>query len=266
VLEGSVILGALACSLAMMFVCWLIYLKIKNPGIVDIFWSLTICAGGLFYFFNLDEVTGKHLVYLVLLLCWALRLSGYLFITRILPSHKDPRYQEISKGWKKGTTRGFFINYMFQGFLAFLLSLPFYFLFSQNNSDWGLVHWFGLALIVTGVINEALCDRSLSLYKKTRNSENPVCRNGWWRYSRHPHYFFDQMVWVGFFVSSLDIPWGWVSFLSPFTLILIMYLITAPLTEKISIRSKGEHYLRYQQETPMIFPDFVRWFRDLFST
>ena len=84
-----------------------------------------------------------------------------------------------------------------------------------------------------------------------------MCDAGLWRYSRHPNYFFEWLIWVVFFVFALASPRGWVAVIGPASILYLLLRVTGiPLTEEQSLRSKGEAYRRYQRTTS----PFVPWF------
>jgi steroid 5-alpha reductase family enzyme len=82
---------------------------------------------------------------------------------------------------------------------------------------------------------------------------------GLWRYSRHPNYFFEWLVWVGFFVFALGSPMGWLAIVSPMIMFyLLMYVSGVPMAEEQSLKSRGDEYRKYQAATSVFFPMPVR--------
>jgi steroid 5-alpha reductase family enzyme len=77
---------------------------------------------------------------------------------------------------------------------------------------------------------------------------------GLWRYSRHPNYFGEALMWWGIFVIALATPWGWTTVLSP---LLISYLLTkksgVPLLEE-AMRKRRKGYEEYVRRTSPFFP------------
>ena len=84
-----------------------------------------------------------------------------------------------------------------------------------------------------------------------------VCSVGLWRYSRHPNYFFEWLIWVSFFFFALPAPWGWTTILCPALMLFFLLRVTGiPYTEEQSLRSRGLAYRQYQRSTSA----FVPWF------
>ncbi|NIT61610.1 MAG: DUF1295 domain-containing protein, partial [Phycisphaerae bacterium] len=94
-------------------------------------------------------------------------------------------------------------------------------------------------------------------FRTDSDNRAKVCQTGLWNYSRHPNYFFEILLWFGFSLIGLPTRLGWLGLASPITLLLTMKLITGPISERQSLKSKPEVYSRYQKTTSMIIP----WFK-----
>ena len=112
-----------------------------------------------------------------------------------------------------------------------------------------------MALIA--LCGEALSDFQMQRFKADRANDGKVCEAGLWRYSRHPNYFFESLIWWGFFIAALSSPHGWVTIICPLLMLYLLFQVTGiPLTEEYAIKSKGELYRAYQRTTNA----FVPWF------
>jgi len=104
---------------------------------------------------------------------------------------------------------------------------------------------------------EGIADRQLYYFKKNPENASKTCREGLWKYSRHPNYFFDWMTWVGYAVFALGSPWGWIGLISPALVLYFLLDVTGiPATEAQALRSRGDEYREYQRTTS----SFVPWF------
>lgn len=230
---------------------WCLFLWCQNPGIIDVFWSVAIGMVAFLYC-PIDVGHVAKCVLQCLLLIWALRLSMYLCITRILTKQAEKRYELIAKHWRMPRHLGFFCHFQLQGLLAMGMALPFVYI------DRGPVaHSFtiiAVLLIITGLIGASLADYQLHTFCKTQPGK--VCGEGLWRYSRHPNYFFEWLIWLGFALPATLAPWGFLGYLSPLLLLCLMCKITIPITEAGSLQSKGQIYRDYQSRTAI----FIPWF------
>ncbi len=236
---------------------WLVYWRTQNPSIVDVSWSLGLGAAGWIYLaLSPHGFTLRTLIAALLLTIWSLRLAGYIWITRISKKHVDKRYLELSRDWKMSHALGFFFNYQFQGLLIFIISSVFLFVGQGDATGLSLSDDVAILIISIGIIGEAIADWQLSLHKAERTGT--LCERGLWRYSRHPNYFFDWMTWCGFAVLGLTAAYGYLSLIAPLTLYILFNYVTGPMTERGSIKSRGEAYKAYQARTSMFFPWFTR--------
>ena len=67
---------------------------------------------------------------------------------------------------------------------------------------------------VTG-LGRYTADLQLTRFKADPSNKGKVLDTGLWRYSRHPNYFGECCVWAGFALIALEVPWGWIGFVSP---------------------------------------------------
>jgi steroid 5-alpha reductase family enzyme len=230
---------------SLMFGVWLIYKRQKIPMIADVFWSLGITIQALIYCLYNNNFPSL----LILLIVWSIRLATFLYITRLKKQHQDPRYQSIEMSASKKPEHTFLINFQIQAFLQFMLGLVWYFISLKSIPiGWTII---SSIVVITGLMIEISADHSLERFKREGKG---VCQLGLWRYSRHPNYFGELLLWFGFSVASSHFGLGLIGLLSPLTLTFIMRFITGPLSEELSLKHKGQSYREYQKRTPMILP------------
>jgi steroid 5-alpha reductase family enzyme len=80
-----------------------------------------------------------------------------------------------------------------------------------------------------------------------------------WRYSRHPNYFFEWLIWMAFTLFALSSPYGYLALVSPILILFFLFRVTGiPATEAQALRTKGDDYRQYQQTTSVFVPWFPR--------
>lgn len=233
-----------------MCLIWLWYLYTKNPSVVDVGWASGLTLSGLTYLYQ-HGATPRTIVLGLALLAWGVRLGGYLWWTRIRPKHIDKRYQALSASWQVSQALGFFANYQLQGLLIFLVSLCWYFIAANPSPQPTVIDITALILFMIALFFETLADHQLQAFRKAHPGQ--VCNEKLWRYSRHPNYFFEWLIWCAFSLCAFPTSYAMAALISPLTLYLIMNYVTIPLTERESIKSRGEAYLKYQSVTPAFF-------------
>ena len=239
-------------SLILILLAWCIYLRVNNAGLIDVFWGLNITGIGLINLLA-RQFDMLSIFAMVLLILWGARLTLFLFVTRILKGKHDQRYEDISSDWKNKKF-GFLAQYLFQGVLAWVIALPFFTL--SYVGSMGFITIGSTVLISLGIIGESLAD--LQLYKHVQNHKGAVCETGAWRYSRHPNYFFECLVWLGFSILGSSAGIGMLSFLSIIMLFGIMWFITIPITENASLKKRGRIYEAYISKTSCFIPWFPK--------
>ena len=247
---------AIAVIFFHMSLIWLWYRHTKNPSVVDVGWASGLTIIGMLYLYTAPISTKKIILSLVLLI-WGFRLGGYLWYTRIRPNLLDKRYAQLSEQWKMPKPLGFLLNFQFQGLLIGIVSLPWYFVAQLSpENPISTIDYLLILIALFSIATESLADFQLQSFK-TRHV-GKVCDVGLWFYTRHPNYFFEWLTWCAFAGFAFSAPLGWLAWISPLVLWVIMTRITAPLTENGSIESRGELYLRYQKSTPMFFPNLLK--------
>lgn len=238
---------------------WLYYCLTDNAGWVDVGWAYGLGILALFYAVNSPEgsVVYRSLVALMGGV-WSLRLGTYLLF-RVGKEKEDGRYTQMKKNWKTNLKIKFFLFYQFQALLDIFLSLPFLLAVQNKESQASWITWVALVLWFVSILGESLSDYQLSVFRQNPSNHGQTCRQGLWKYSRHPNYFFEWLIWVAFFLLALGSPWGFISILCPILMLYFLMRVTGiPATEEQSLRSRPEDYARYQKETSMFIPWFPK--------
>lgn len=239
----------------LMIVLWLIYYQKGNAGIADIGWCGGFLLTMIAYFFLGYGSFIKTFLLLLMVVVWSGRLGIHIF-RRYMNTEEDARYQELKKRWGEPyCDYKFLVLFVFQGVLVTLLSLPFLLVSCCPNPEWSGWEILGISLWILGVAGEYFADEQL--YQSKQSGTQSIWNKGLWRYTRHPNYFFEWVVWLGFFFYGLSSTAGIMGIISPIIMYcLLRYVSGVPLTEAHLIRTKGEEYRRYQASTSEFFPWF----------
>jgi len=249
------LLSLIACCL-IMFLVWLWAKKIRNAGVVDVFWTLNFPVITLITFFLSEGFElRKYLICGVFLLA-ELRLGLHLW-KRVVGhiDEEEGRYKQLRSEWGEKADRNFFWFFQFQAISNVILAIPFFIITANTDSQISVWEIAGLAIWAIAFIGEMIADRQLAAFKKNPDNKGKVCQTGLWYYSRHPNYFFEWLTWMAYFVFALSSPWGILAIVSP---AIIYYLLTqvtgVPNNEEQNLRSKPDAYKEYQQSTSAFFP------------
>ncbi len=237
---------------------WLLAKKINNYGIVDIVWSYGFLAVVGFYMISTDGWISRKLLVLTMAGVWSFRLGTFLF-WRIVKAHpeEDSRYQNLRLKYAPAIASNFFWFFQFQAWSVVLLSLLFLEISLNKTSEILMIEKIGFAVWLIAIIGESLADHQMTLFRKDPKNKGQVCKAGLWRYSRHPNYFFESLIWWGFFIFALGTPGAMYTIYSPLIILLLLLKVTGvPPAEIQSLKSRGEAYRQYQKETSV----FIPWF------
>ncbi|MEN9022384.1 MAG: DUF1295 domain-containing protein [Verrucomicrobiaceae bacterium] len=246
-----------ALLLAALFIfTWWLARKIANQSIVDVAWALSFAPVAIVHAMLGGGWLPRRLVIASLIVLWSMRLGIYLW-RRVAAHHPhiDPRYTILRERWSTNPERAFFLFFLSQGLLVWLLMLP-VFLISRNAIDsFHPLEVAGFALWCLALIGEAIADAQLKQFKKTSMDPLAVCQQGLWRFSRHPNYFFQSLLWWGLFLMALPISWGWTAIIAPLAMLHFILNVTGiPLTEELAIKKRGDLYRNYQRITSSFIP------------
>lgn len=230
--------------------------RLDNYGVVDVAWSYSFALLAAFYALAGAGWPARRALIATLACGWSLRLGTHLLL-RVARHHpaEDTRYAQLRRDWAGNFAPKMFGFFQLQAVSVVALG-PAFLVAAQNPAP--LLH----SLEITGAIlwlvalgGEALADAQLATFKRDPGRRGQVCASGLWRYSRHPNYFFEWVIWVAFFVFALASPWGWVAIIGPAGILFLLLRVTGiPLTEEQSVRRKGDAYRRYQQTTSAFVP------------
>ena len=249
---------ALVFNSILFAIFWYIAKKINNYGIVDILWSYGFLAVVGFYVFLSDDWTVRKTLLLIMVGTWSFRLGTFLFwrITKAHPE-EDSRYQNLRTKYAPAIASKFFWFFQFQAWSVVLLSLLFLEISLNTSTEILMVEKIGFAIWLIAIIGEALADHQMTVFRKNPKNKGQVCKLGLWRYSRHPNYFFESLIWWSFFIFALGTSGTMYTIYSPLIILLLLLKVTGvPPAEAQSLKSRGEAYRQYQKETSV----FIPWF------
>lgn len=185
---------------------------------------------------------------------WSLRLFFHLRV-RVRAHSEDPRYARLKEKWGATWARKAIFVFFAQALLVALLSWPMLLIARNPAPDISILEWSGALLALISIWGEATADQQLKRFLARPDSRGKTCREGLWRYSRHPNYFFEWLFWCGIFVLALASPLGWTSlFAPPLMLFFLLKLTGIPQTEAQAVRSRGDDYRDYQKRTSYFIP------------
>lgn len=249
------LISLIACC-TIMFLVWLWAKKIKNAGIVDVFWALNFPVITMITFFLSTGFETRKLIVCGIFLIAELRLGIHLW-RRVIGhlAEEEGRYEQLRKEWGKYADRNFFFFFQFQAISNVILAIPFFIITANPSTEISILEYIGLVIWIVSFFGEMIADHQLAVFKKDPKNKGKVCDTGLWYYSRHPNYFFEWLTWMAYFIFALATPWGILAIISPLIILYLLLKVTGvPNNEEQNLRSKPVAYKKYQQTTSAFFP------------
>jgi steroid 5-alpha reductase family enzyme len=245
-----------ALAAGLQLALWLIQQRTRNAGIVDVGWALAFALVVARFIARAAAPITAWGPLAAIVAAWSLRLGGYLISRGAARSPEDGRYVDLRRRWAPNAASRFFAFFQAQAALTGVLSAAFVVPFVAEPWDGGWLRAIGAAIAIAGIAGEAVADAQLARWKRDPAHRGQVCEAGLWASSRHPNYFFEWCVWLGYAVYGLAFaPWGLIA-IAPQALLLssILFVTGIPPTENQAVRSKGNAYRDYQRRVSKFVP------------
>lgn len=250
----------LAGAGALMAVLWALHIPLKDAGLVDVGWSYAIGGAAIYCAIAGDGDVLRRAFVGGLVGVWSLRLGTHLLTDRVLHGEEDGRYAWLRERLGTRFTALMLPFFLAQAVTVALLATPFAIAAGAAAGFPTVWDAVAIGLCVIGVAGESIADMQLRRWKRRADAKGKTCKAGLWRYSRHPNYFFEWIIWCGFGALALSYGvWGLVGLVSPALILFLVTKVTGiPPTEARAVRSRGDDYREYQRTTSAFFPWFPR--------
>jgi len=243
----------LAISLFINIAMFLVAYKYKTDKLTDISYALTFIVLAFVSFLSGSGDTSSKLI-VAMVTIWAVRLGGFLLI-RIWKTGKDARFDEMRNSFSK-----FGRFWLLQAVTVWVVMLAANLALLQNtsNRDIVLLSWVGLLIWLAGLVIESIADNTKRNFSLNPKNKGKWIDEGIWKYSRHPNYFGEILVWAGMFILVAPLLSGTellVVFISPlFITTLLCFVSGIPLLEKSADKKWGnlKDYQEYKRRTSIL--------------
>ena len=246
---------ALILVVVAMTALWLISLRLQDVSIVDVFWGAGFAVLAIFYAVTTDGSLARQVLLVSLVAIWGTRLAVHIF-RRSLGKPEDPRYAAWrAANGKSYWWKSYFKVFLLQGVLMWLIAMPL--LVAQTSSlpsRLTLLDLLGAAVWTIGFLFEAIGDRQLRRFKADPANRGKVLQSGLWRYTRHPNYFGDAVVWWGYFLIAMAVPGGAWTLFSPLLMTFLLMRVSGVTLLEKGLKDSKPGYAEYVARTSAFFP------------
>jgi len=249
----EVVENAVLLSFIIQWVLFIPAYLLQTEKFFDISGSITYISVVIYCFLNNYDplfVNIGNIILSIIVIIWALRLGSFLFI-RIKKAGEDIRFREI----KKSPSR-FFMTWTLQGMWVSLCSAC-----ALAGIAKGIIinnYFFcGLAIFLIGFILEIVADNQKTKFRSNPKNKDKFINSGLWKFSRHPNYMGEILLWLGISIISLSSLEGLelATLISPFfTYLLLVYVSGIRILEYNGDKKWGhlDSYKTYKKNTPRL--------------
>lgn len=247
-------LFALCCLLAFV-VQWILFVPafaFQTEKYFDLAGSLTYISIVLFVWFVIGTGELRPLLIGALVIIWAMRLGSFLF-RRISKAGEDRRFRAIKPDFLQ-----FLMTWTIQGlWVSATVAAGLAAMTSNLQIPLDLYALIGATLWAAGFVIEVVADNQKSTFRAEPSNQNRFINTGLWRWSRHPNYFGEILLWSGIAVIAYPSLQGWqyATLLSPvFVWALLTYVSGVRMLEHRAKKQWGDdpEYQAYRAKTPVL--------------
>ena len=280
--QSIALINGIAQLVLFLFVVCIPIWKTGRMSYVDIGWPWGVALIGLITYCQINTITlSKTLVITAYILIGSRMGLGALKMWSMgLLKKEFPRYEYQKIRWEKSnkTNIGLAmqVEALSQGLAnASFLAIPIFLISVSPSTQLSALEIIGFTIFMLSIVFETIADyQKLKFLKemKRQNKKNMVCDIGLWKYTRHPNYFAEWMVWNGLIIASIpsyislfdsEGLWLWIMigiallYTSRIMYITLVYLTGAVPSEYYSAQKRPE-YKSYQKSTNIFFPGFKK--------
>lgn len=250
----NLLLSELAFTVTATVVIYVISFIISDTSLYDPYWSvappvmliLAMIRWNYFY------INGKILFLAVL--TWSLRLTLNWINTYKGIGREDWRYGDFRKKLKK-------LPFELLNFIGFMMMptlvtyagmIGAFYIISDERKTASI--YLGVFVMLLGVVLEHFADTAIHSFLETNRGSGLTCREGLWKYSRHPNYLGEMTFWTGIFIAYYSIsPDTWIMGLGFMLIIAVFVFASIPLMEAHNLERRSD-YAEYMKETSVLIP------------
>ena len=249
----QVLLTNCVAVVALFAALWCVSLVLRDASIVDPFWGLAFVLIAWVSLGTSGNASPRSLLIAILVSVWGLRLSGYL-TWRNWGKPEDYRYQAMrERHGPRFPIVSLFTVFGVQSLLAWIISLPVQIGVGTANV-WTPLVLVGVLLWAVGLFFETVGDYQLARFKSNPDNRGRVMNRGLWRFTRHPNYFGDFLVWWGFYFLSAQFGSWWWTIIGPLLMSFLLIRVSGVRLLESSLKSRVEGYEDYLRRTSAFFP------------
>jgi steroid 5-alpha reductase family enzyme len=251
----STVLAAAAAAVAVyMTAVWLLSLRLRDASIADVFWGPGFALVAILST-SISAPSPRGFLLATLASLWGLRLALHIGARWRKKAEEDRRYQAMRATWgDRFPLVSLFTVFLLQGALLWWVSLPLQAGAALGASrPLGVQDAAGVLLFAVGLGFEAVGDAQLARFLRDPSSRGRVMETGLWRYTRHPNYFGDALLWWG--IGLVGAATGaWWCLAGPALMTFLLVRVSGVSLLEKDIAGRRPDYVAYVRRTSAFLP------------
>lgn len=241
-----------------MSVLWVVSVRLRDSSIVDIFWGAGFVLAVWAVFLIVNSPGARDWLIAILVSIWGIRLTIHVG-ARNIGHGEDFRYTQMRKKRPgKWWWQSFFIVFIFQGFLMWVIASPLTAIqLPSINDPLGFLDYIAVIVWAIGFFFEAVGDYQLARFKSAPENKGKLLKTGLWRFTRHPNYFGDAAQWWGFYLIALSAG-AWWTLISPILMTYLLVKVSGVALLEKSLKRDKKDYEDYAENTNAFLPWFPK--------
>lgn len=236
---------------------FIVALLVKDNSIVDIAWGAGFICVSIVTLIQGKGMAIRPVLLTALVSIWGTRLAIHIAL-RNRGKGEDFRYLKWRSEWGRWfVPRSYLQIFLLQGILLLVISYPVILVNQSRNMDLTLLDAIGVLIWCAGFFFESVADYQLVRFKRNPKNKGKIMTGGVWKYSRHPNYFGEALLWWGVFSVALSVENGWTAIASPILITFLLLKVSGvSMLEKKYIGN--DDYAAYAKKTSPFIPRFPK--------
>ena len=238
-------------------VTFLFSLMLRNASVYDPYWSVQPIVIVIAYAIEAKKLNSAQILFLVAVLLWGIRLTANWAYTFHGLEHQDWRYTMLQEKTGKWYPVVNFVGiHLVPTLVVYGCVLPIAFAYQQSTNltlkTGNVVGCYAFFVVsVLAVLLQGVADYQMHVYRKNRTGN--FMQKGLWKYSRHPNYLGEILMWWGVALSFVCVmPQKWYLIAGAVANTLLFLFVSIPMADKRQSRKVG--WEEYKAHTRMLLP------------
>ena len=202
--------------------------------------------------------TARQHVVVVLVLAWAVRLTGNWAIGWHGLTQEDWRYVMLRND-TRGRLPWWLVNLvgiqLVPTLVVFAGLLPLWPALARPTHGFNVLDLLAIVITATAIAAETVADNQMRAFVRNPANRGRTIDVGLWSLSRHPNYLGEIGFWCGLYLFGVAAhpSWWWWTLAGPVVMVLLFETASIPMMEDRSLQRRPE-YADYQRRVPRLLP------------